>query len=254
MAQKIVAGNWKMNKSLHEAESLFSQILESQDLFPADVQVIVAPPAIYLCNFAKQARKAPQVSVSSQNCAYEQSGAFTGEISSEMLRSIGVQYSIIGHSERRSLFGESNGVLGKKVDAALEYSLLPIFCVGESLEEREGGNHFAVVEAQLESGVFHLAEDQFKKVILAYEPVWAIGTGKTASAGEAQEIHAHIRKLVAGKYGSEIAADTSILYGGSCNPDNAAELFAGADVDGGLIGGAALKVNSFVEIVKAAGQ
>lgn len=242
-----------MNKSLHEAESLFSQILESQESFPTDVNVIVSPPSIYLSNFAKKARKAKQVSISSQNCAYEQSGAFTGEISSEMLRSIGVEYSIIGHSERRSLFGETDSVLARKVDAALQYNLLPIFCIGEQLAEREAGNHFTVAEKQLTEGVFHLSAEQFANVILAYEPVWAIGTGKTASAEQAQEMHAHIRKLVADKYGSDIANNTSILYGGSCKPDNAAELFAGADVDGGLIGGAALKANSFLEIIKAAG-
>lgn len=242
-----------MNKCLHEAESLFSQILELSEDYPSDVNVIVSPPAIYLNKFSKQAKAVPNVSIAAQNCAYAQEGAFTGEISPEMLRAIGVEYSLIGHSERRALFGETSEMLTKKVNAALEYDLKPIFCIGEDLDQREAGMHFDVVKAQLESGVFHLDVDKFAKVVLAYEPVWAIGTGKTASADQAQEIHAYIRGLVAEKYSQAVADDTTILYGGSCKPENASELFAGSDVDGGLIGGAALKAASFGAIISAAG-
>ena len=253
MRRKIVAGNWKMNKCLYEAESLFSQILEFKEDFPGGVNVIIAPPYLYLSKFSKAVKNVGGVDVSAQNCAYEQEGAYTGEVSPEMLKSVGVEYAIIGHSERRSLFCENDNTLAAKVKAALRYKVNPIFCVGEQLSQRESGSHFDTVSAQLEAGLASLSSEELAAVVVAYEPVWAIGTGKTASAEQAQEMHAHIRNWVADRFSAEAAEGLSILYGGSVKPDNASELFACPDVDGGLIGGASLKAGSFIEIVKAAG-
>ena len=243
-----------MNKSHAEAKALFDGILESQNAFPADVSVIVAPPFVYLNEFVKQSESVSQLAIAAQNCAKEKAGAYTGEVSTEMLRSIGVEYILVGHSERRALFGETDNLLAEKVKAVIADDIVPIFCIGEQLEEREAGNHFEVIKHQLETGLFHFEEAAFRKVIVAYEPVWAIGTGKVATSEQAQEIHAHVRQLVAEKYNSKTADELTILYGGSCKPENAAELFACADVDGGLIGGAALQPQSFLEIVKAAGH
>ncbi len=252
MARKIVAGNWKMNKTKFEAEALFSQIVEFNDEFPAEVEVIISPPALYLWNFSKRTASMANIAVAAQNCHMEQSGAFTGEVSPEMLKSIGVKYCIIGHSERRNLFGETNEMLAQKVNACLQYQLNPIYCCGEVLAERDENRHQEVVKEQLEKGLFFMDEAAFANVVIAYEPVWAIGTGLTATPAQAQEMHAYIRSLVNERYGAEVGAATPILYGGSCKPENANELFACNDVDGGLIGGAALKVNSFVNIIKAA--
>lgn len=254
MRQKIVAGNWKMNKSYYEAVSLFSHILEFEDEFPSNVKVIVSPPYIYLNEFSAKQKEGRNISIAAQNCSHEQSGAFTGEVSAEMLKSIGINYCIIGHSERRALFGESNQLLKKKIDATLKIGIRPIFCCGESLDERNTGLHFKTVLKQIEEALFHLNEEAFLNVVIAYEPVWAIGTGVTATPEQAQEMHAFIRKEIENKFNKNIASQISILYGGSCNPENAKDIFACADVDGGLIGGASLKSNSFLKIIKEAGN
>ncbi|MDR0836257.1 MAG: triose-phosphate isomerase, partial [Tannerella sp.] len=191
------------------------------------------------------------ISVAAQNCADKDKGAYTGEVSASMIASTGAEYVIIGHSERRAYYHETPEILKEKVKLALANGLTPIFCIGEVLAEREAGQHFEVVDAQLEKSLFDLSEEDFLKLVLAYEPVWAIGTGKTASAAQAQEIHAHLRQTIAAKYGNNVAEETSILYGGSCNKDNAKELFANTDVDGGLIGGASLSVANFLPIIEA---
>ena len=194
---------------------------------------------------------AAKIGVGAENCADKVSGAYTGEVSAEMVASTGAKYVILGHSERRAYYHETPEILKTKVELALANGLTPIFCIGEVLEEREAGKHFEVVDAQIKGSLFDLSAEDFAKIVLAYEPVWAIGTGKTATPEQAQEIHAHIRSLVAAKYGQEVAENTSILYGGSCKPSNAKELFANPDVDGGLIGGAALKVVDFKGIIDA---
>ncbi|RKD16172.1 triose-phosphate isomerase [Pelobium manganitolerans] len=251
MRKKIVAGNWKMNKNYTDGLSLFSEVLNMvKDEVRGQQQVIVCAPFIHLHSLTALAKGHAQLSVGAQNMHQEASGAYTGEISGEMLASVGVQHVILGHSERRQYFGETDALLAKKVDAALGNGLAPIFCIGETLTEREGGSHFDVVKKQLADGTFHLSADDFKKLVIAYEPVWAIGTGLTATDEQAQEIHAFIRKQIAEKYGEAVADETSILYGGSCNPKNAGGLFAQADIDGGLIGGASLKSRDFVDIAK----
>jgi triosephosphate isomerase len=251
MRKKIVAGNWKMNNTLHEAQILFSQLLEFQEEFPPNVNVIVCPPSIYLSGFSKKVMYVNNIDVAAQNCYFEQNGAYTGEISAEMIKSVGAEYCLIGHSERRALFGEDNSVLAQKVRAALEYDVKPIFCCGESLEQREKEAHFQAIKTQLEDSIFGLTKEEFEKIIVAYEPVWAIGTGLTATSAQAQEMHQYIREIISEKFGQEVADETTILYGGSCKPGNAAELFACEDVDGGLIGGASLKANSFLDIIKS---
>ena len=248
MRKKIVAGNWKMNKSVAEGVQLAKEVdaaVEAAGALKCDV--VIAPPFLHLTEVSKSVGN--KVSVSAQNCAAEASGAYTGEVSAAMLQSAGIPYVIIGHSERRTYYGETDAILAKKVDQALANGLKPIFCIGEELSQRESGKHFDVVSGQIENGVFHLSADNFKKVVIAYEPVWAIGTGVTATAEQAQEMHAFIRKTVAEKYGKEIADDTTILYGGSCNENNASELFACPDIDGGLIGGASLVADKFIKIV-----
>ena len=252
MRKKIVAGNWKMNKNYTDGLSLFSEVVNmAKDELIGDQQVIVCAPYIHLHSLSALAKGQTQVSIGAQNAHQEESGAFTGEISTEMLKSVGVEYVILGHSERRQYFGENNTLLAKKTDIALKNDLKPIFCIGETLTERESGSHFEVIKSQLSEGTFHLEANEFSKLVIAYEPVWAIGTGVTASSDQAQEIHAFIRKEIAVKYGQSVADETSILYGGSCNPKNAAELFSQADIDGGLIGGASLKSRDFVDIAKA---
>lgn len=238
-----------MNLSHSEAKELVNALNNASEKFPSDVKVIVAPPAIYLSEIAGLSND--RLAVSAQNIYSEDSGAYTGEVSASMLASSGIAYTLIGHSERRSIFREGDDLLTLKVNAALRNGILPIFCFGETKDERESGRHFEVVKQQLEEGVFHLSDDEFSKVILAYEPVWAIGTGLTATADQAQEMHAFIRKEVASKYGDTCAQHTTILYGGSCKPSNAAELFANPDVDGGLIGGASLKSEDFAQIIAA---
>jgi len=251
MRKKIVAGNWKMNKTLQEGIELAKEVNHKvKNLNARNVQVIIGTPFIHLTEVAKIVDPAV-IAVSAQNCATEVSGAYTGEVSAAMVASTGSKYVILGHSERRSYYGETNEILVKKVARALENKLGVIFCVGEVLTEREADKHFEVVKSQLTQGLFNLSAEEFTHIIIAYEPVWAIGTGKTATPAQAQEMHAFIRKVVAEKYGKEIAENTSILYGGSCNAKNADELFTNPDVDGGLIGGASLKADDFSIIVEA---
>jgi len=255
MGKSIVAGNWKMNMGLKEGIALFSEISE---LVKAEVKgdqgVIVCPPFIHISSLAQSLKANDKVKIGAQNCHQSDSGAFTGEVSASMLSSAGAAYVIIGHSERRLYFSESNVQLAQKLDVVLKNNLIPIFCIGETLEQRNDGTYFDVIKSQLAEAAFHLTETDFSKLIIAYEPVWAIGTGLTASPDQAQEIHAYIRTLVAEKFNQSLADDLTILYGGSCNPKNASELFAQPDIDGGLIGGASLKARDFVDIIKALDQ
>lgn len=248
MRKKIVAGNWKMNTTPVEGVELFKGIVAKKGEVCSYVNFIVAPPFTHLSEIVKLSR-GTGIGVGAQNCAAEAKGAYTGEVSAEMIASLGVEYVILGHSERRQYYGETSETLNKKMAQAYANNLTPIYCVGENLEEREAGKHFDVVRQQVEEVVFNLTPEQFSKLIIAYEPVWAIGTGKTATADQAQEIHAYIRKVLAEKFG-DAANETVILYGGSCKPANAAEIFAKEDVDGGLIGGAALKADDFIAIGK----
>ena len=251
MRKKIVAGNWKMNLDYSEGLALFSEITNMvKDEVTGKQQAVVCSPFIHLHSLVQMAKGYDKVSVGAQNAHQAESGAYTGEVSAKMLKSIGVEYVILGHSERRQYFHESNELLAKKTDTALANGLKPIFCIGETLEERNSEVHFQVIKDQLLEGVFHLDAVNFSKLVIAYEPVWAIGTGLTATADQAQEIHAFIRAEIAAKYDQQIANDIAILYGGSCNPKNAPELFAQPDIDGGLIGGASLKSRDFVDILK----
>ncbi|MBC7915238.1 MAG: triose-phosphate isomerase [Pyrinomonadaceae bacterium] len=252
MRKKIVAGNWKMNMDYTSGMTLFSEVVNMvNDEAKGNQEVVVCPPFLYIHSLVQLGKSNSRISIGSQNCHQAESGAYTGEISAGMLNSVGASYVILGHSERRQYFGETNQSLAPKVDAVLKAGLKPIFCIGETLEERNQNIHFDLIKAQLEEGIFHLSAQEFAKSVIAYEPVWAIGTGVTASAEQAQEVHAFIRKEIEAKYGADIAQNISILYGGSCNPKNAAELFAQADIDGGLIGGASLKSRDFTDIVKA---
>lgn len=250
MRKNIVAGNWKMNKTLQEGLALATELNNVLAEATPNCEVIIGTPFIHLASVAS-AVDTSKIHVSAQNCADKESGAFTGEVSAAMVKSTGAEYVILGHSERRAYYGETFGILKEKVLLALKNELKPIFCIGELKEEREAGKQNEVVKAQLEGSAFNLSAEDFSKIILAYEPVWAIGTGLTATSAQAQEIHAYIRSLVAEKYGNEIAENTSILYGGSCNPGNAKELFSNQDVDGGLIGGASLKSVDFKAIIDA---
>ncbi len=251
MRKKIVAGNWKMNLDFGQADELLFSIGDNMEKnVPNDVELIICTPFVFL-EMATDFAQTYDYKIGAQNVSQHNSGAFTGEISAEMLSSMDLEYCIIGHSERRKYFGENSEMLTKKVNLLLENDIQPIFCIGEQLEEREAGNHFEIIKDQIENGVFHLSEEEFANVILAYEPVWAIGTGVTASPEQAQEVHAYIRSLLVQKYGQEVADNTSILYGGSCNAKNAKELFSQQDVDGGLIGGAALKSDDFITIAKS---
>lgn len=255
MRQKIVAGNWKMNLTKEEAQSLTSEIVgmsnDELGTTSTPVKLILCPSFVHLSTIKSLFKGAKNVHLGAQNVASQEKGAYTGEISAEMLSSYQIEYVIIGHSERRQYFKETNQEIAQKVDLILSQNMLPIFCCGETLELREAGNHIEFIKNQISESLFHLSVADFEKVVVAYEPIWAIGTGKTASSEQAQEIHAAIREHIASKYGKEIAEKTSILYGGSCKPSNAKELFAGADVDGGLIGGAALKSRDFIEIAKS---
>ncbi|MEI6454964.1 MAG: triose-phosphate isomerase [bacterium] len=250
--RKIVAGNWKMNKSFLEAEELMAGIAEAlEDKKPENVEVVLCPPFIYLemaTDFALDA----SFSVGAQNIYPLDSGAYTGEISPMMLKSLNIPYCIIGHSERRKYFLESHEFLAQKVDALLRQEIIPIFCCGELLPEREAGKHFDVVRKQLDESLYHLDKEDFSKIVIAYEPVWAIGTGVNATPQQAQEMHAFIRGLIEKKYSKEVADGISILYGGSCNAKNAGELFSQPDVDGGLIGGASLKADEFMQVIQSA--
>ena len=248
MRQKIVAGNWKMNTTLQDGVKLAQEVESLAAGVNNGAVVIVCTPFIHLTEVKKVVKK---VSLGAQNCASETSGAYTGEVSAAMVKSTGAEYVILGHSERRSYYHEDDALLNKKVQLALANGLKPIFCIGELLSEREAGKHFDVVKSQLEKGVFSLSADDFKKLVIAYEPVWAIGTGKTATSDQAQEMHKFIRETIAGKYGKAVADETSILYGGSCKASNAKELFSNPDVDGGLIGGASLVASEFQGIITA---
>lgn len=250
MRKNIVAGNWKMNKTLQEGLALAKELDAALKGRTINCDVIIGTPFIHLASIAA-AIDTTRIGVAAENCADKESGACTGEVSAAMVASTGARYVIIGHSERRAYYHETSPILMEKVKLALSNGLTPIFCVGEVLEEREAGKHFEVVARQVEEALFTLDQTDFAKLILAYEPVWAIGTGKTATADQAQEMHAHIRKSIAAKYGKEVADGCSILYGGSCNAANAKELFSRPDVDGGLIGGASLSVDKFLPIIEA---
>ncbi|MGO3690597.1 MAG: triose-phosphate isomerase [Psychroflexus halocasei] len=248
MRKNIVAGNWKMNADANAASELISNLKKSD--FSESTEVIIAPSYTNLA-LANELISGSSIELSSQNMHESDQGAFTGEVSAEMLKSVGVTYVILGHSERRAIYKESSDLLKSKVDQALKNDLKPIFCVGEELKDRKDENHFKVVENQLSESLFHLSADQMKNIVIAYEPVWAIGTGETASPEQAQEMHAHIRKFLSNQFSSEIAEGTSILYGGSVKPGNAKDIFANKDVDGGLIGGAALKAEDFTAIINS---
>lgn len=251
MRKKIVAGNWKMNLGYEEGISLFSEILHMVgDEARGNQEVIICSPFIHLHHIAQHSASSSTVSVGAQNISQHESGAYTGEVSAKQVKSTGAEYVILGHSERRAYFGEDEKLLEVKVDQALKNGLKPIFCIGETQEERESGNFWDILANQLKETVFHLADQEFKQVVLAYEPVWAIGTGLTASPEQAQEVHAFIRNEIANNFDQETADATTILYGGSCNPKNAPDLFAQPDIDGGLIGGASLKSRDFVDIIK----
>ena len=248
MRSKIVAGNWKMNKNLAETEALLTEL--AAKLPDTQAEVMVAPTYINLAS-AVRTLESSAIEVIAQNMHFAESGAYTGEISADMLLSIGIDTAIIGHSERRAYFGETDEILAKKVKAALAKNIRVMFCFGEELEDRKSDNHFKVVESQLKNALFSLDASDWSKIVLAYEPVWAIGTGETASPEQAQEMHAFIRKAITEAYDASIANNVSILYGGSVKPANAEEIFSKPDVDGGLIGGASLVADDFVAIIKA---
>lgn len=250
MRKNIVAGNWKMNTTLQEGIELAKAVNEALKTRTANCDVVIGVPFTHLAS-VNAVIDTDKLGLSAENCADKASGAYTGEVSAAMVASTGAKYVILGHSERRQYYHETAEILKDKVNLALANNLTPIFCIGEVLEERENGTYFDVVKAQIEGSLFELSAEDFGKIVLAYEPVWAIGTGKTATADQAEEIHEFIRKTIAAKYGEEVAENTSILYGGSCKPSNAKELFAKPNVDGGLIGGAALQAESFMGIVDA---
>ncbi len=249
MRKKIVAGNWKMHKNAEQTEDLLNDLIAK---VPTDstAQIIVAPTFVNLAS-AVDHLEFTNIDVAAQNVHQAESGAFTGEISADMLKSVGVNTVILGHSERRAIFHETDAIIASKVNTALEHDMTVIFCFGEELKDRQSNTHFTIVENQLKDGLFHISAADWDNVVLAYEPVWAIGTGETASPEQAQEMHEFIRETVRKSFGSEVAENVSILYGGSVKPENAKEIFSKPDVDGGLIGGAALKADDFVAIINA---
>lgn len=249
MRKKVVAGNWKMNKNLEDGIQLSSELNKFLNDSPQNVEVILGVPFIHLASVNEIENK--KIHISAQDCSTNDFGAFTGEISASMIKSTGASYVIIGHSERRMYHNESNNDLAKKINQALLSGLKVIFCCGESLSERESKSHFNLIERQLDESLFHLSDYEMEEVVIAYEPIWAIGTGVTASSQQAQEMHQFIRKLIEQKYGKQIANKTPILYGGSCKPSNAKDLFSKQDVDGGLIGGASLSSDDFSKIIKS---
>lgn len=256
MRKKIAAGNWKMNTTLEEGKKLIENILSNLDSNPplqkpGELEVIFGTPFITLAPAAEMVKDHPMIHIAAQNCADKEKGAYTGETSVDMIKSTGADHVIIGHSERRQYYNETDAILAEKVSLTLNRDLTPIFCCGEQLEIREAGDHVNLVKNQVENGLFHLSPEEFSKVVIAYEPVWAIGTGVTASPLQAQEMHAEIRNVIAAKYGKERAESVSILYGGSVNAKNAKELFSQKDVDGGLVGGASLKAADFVTIINS---
>lgn len=246
---KIAAGNWKMNTTVEEGISLLHDLLKHE--WDSGISVIIAPPFTHLYPLHQALANGRRIQLSAQNCASATSGAFTGEVSVEMLVSLGVPNVIIGHSERRELFGETEEILKKKVDLVLKKALTPIFCCGEPLEIRKAGTHIAYVTQQLEASLWHLDSDDISKLVLAYEPIWAIGTGETATPEQTQEMHGEIRNFIASKYGLEVAVEIPILYGGSVKASNAREIFSKPDVDGGLVGGASLNASEFAAIINA---
>ena len=248
MRKNIVAGNWKMNKTLQEGIDLAKDLNKVLADEKPNCDVIICTPFIHLASVTPLVDSS-KIAVGAEDCADKDSGAYTGEVSAAMVASTGAKYVIIGHSERRAYYHETSAILKEKVKQALANGLTPLFCIGEVLEEREANKQNEVVKAQLSEALFDLSAEDFSKIVVAYEPVWAIGTGKTATGEQAQEIHAYIRSVISDKYGSEVANGTSILYGGSCNPKNAKELFANPDVDGGLIGGASLKAEDFKGVI-----
>ena len=250
MRKKIVAGNWKMNENLQEGIILAKEINTALEADKPNCGVVICTPFIHLASVAQVFNKS-LVSLGAENCADKEKGAYTGEVSAAMVKSAGAEYVILGHSERRQYYNETPEILKEKVRLALNNGLKVIFCCGETLEEREAEKQNAIVKAELENSVFNLSSTDWENIILAYEPIWAIGTGKTATSDQADEMLAYIRSIVAEKYGCEAADDTTILYGGSCNPGNAAELFSKPDIDGGLIGGASLKTSDFKAIIDA---
>lgn len=250
MRKNIVAGNWKMNTTLAEGVGLAKDVNEALKGFEANCDVVICVPFTHLAS-VNAVIDGNKLGLGAENCADHKSGAYTGEVSAAMVASTGAKYVILGHSERRQYYGETSETLKEKLALALANGLTPIFCIGEVLEQRENGTYLDVVKTQIEEALFNLSADDFGKIILAYEPVWAIGTGKTATDDQAEEMHAFIRSVIAKKYGEEVADNTSILYGGSCKPSNAKALFAKPNVDGGLIGGASLEAESFMGIVKA---
>ena len=253
MRKKIVAGNWKMNTLPAEGVELAKDIVAGRGEVCSCVNFIVCPPFTHLSQVA-EALKGSDIALGAQDCATEAKGAYTGEIAASMIAALGCKYVILGHSERRQYYGETSATLNKKMAQAYANGLTPIYCVGENLEEREAGKHFDVVKAQIEEVVYNLTEEEYKNLVIAYEPVWAIGTGKTATSEQAGEVCTNIRATIRSLYGARVARSVTIQYGGSMNPKNAAELLAQPDIDGGLIGGAALKPDQFVDIINAANQ
>ncbi|MCE3280457.1 MAG: triose-phosphate isomerase [Bacteroidetes bacterium] len=249
MRRKIVAGNWKMNKNLEQGMNLIDEIIKLNS--SENVLKIFATPFIHITSAVEKIKDKKDFAIAAQNCHHMESGAYTGEVSASMVRSSGTEYIIIGHSERRSYFNETTPLLVQKLNIALANDLIPIFCVGENLEDRNNNNHLEVIRQQLKDALYHLSPADFSKLIIAYEPIWAIGTGVTATTHQAQGMHNFIRSEINKKYGKEISENISILYGGSCNAENAKELFACLDVDGGLVGGASLKANDFTAIANS---
>lgn len=250
MRKKVVAGNWKMFKDKNETIELISHLKEKLLKFNSDVEVAICPPFTSL-ETAKEMIKGSIIKLGAQNMYYEEEGAFTGEVSAKMLKSFGVEYVILGHSERRTIFKENDSIINKKILKAIESDLIPIFCIGETLAEREENKTFEIVERQLIEGLNGVTNAQIEKVIIAYEPVWAIGTGKTATPSQAEEVHKFIREKLSTLFNNQLADRITILYGGSVKPENAKELFNQPNIDGGLIGGACLKADSFASIIKA---
>jgi triosephosphate isomerase (TIM) len=249
--KQIVAGNWKMNLDYEQGRDLTKKVVEL--LQPTQATVVLGAPFIHLKNISSIIKDIANLKLAAQNCHQANSGAYTGEVSAPMLKSCGVDYVILGHSERREYFGEDDALIAQKIDTVLAHGMAPIYCCGEKLAVREAGGHEKLVAQQIERALFHLSEQHIQQIVIAYEPVWAIGTGKTASPEQAQEMHRHIRSLIRDKFGAAIADGMSILYGGSVKPDNAKELFGQADVDGGLIGGASLDAQGFIAIVESIG-
>lgn len=253
MKSKLVIGNWKMNRSFEEAETLTTDIGDALEDFNLKTEVVLCPPFPYLELVTDHAdEEGANFYAGAQNCSQFTNGAYTGEVSAEMLVSLGVEFCIVGHSERRKYCGETNAVIAEKINRLMEQQLIPVVCCGESLKERNEGSHFEVIKKQISEMLFHLSKEEMEHVVIAYEPVWAIGTGETATPEQADEMHSFIRSMIEKQYGTEMAYNTYIIYGGSCNAQNAVELFAKENVDGGLIGGASLSATDFVQIVEAA--